>query len=63
MTTVRLGYNTNVEFANMKQCELPIPLSPTPIYFLTDPLRQEFFVRFKGPAESMFTEAQRPTNN
>ncbi|KAK2676463.1 hypothetical protein RAB80_008649 [Fusarium oxysporum f. sp. vasinfectum] len=27
---------------------------PTPTYFLTDPLRQEFFVRFKGPAETPF---------
>ncbi|KAM5518000.1 ubiquitin-conjugating enzyme [Fusarium oxysporum f. sp. phaseoli] len=35
-------------------CKLPIPLSPTPTYFLTDPLRQEFFVRFKGPAETPF---------
>ncbi|KAI1034812.1 hypothetical protein LB506_006190 [Fusarium annulatum] len=36
------------------ECKLSIPLSPTPIYFLTDPLRQEFFVRFKGPAETPF---------
>ncbi|KAF5542690.1 ubiquitin-conjugating enzyme E2 H [Fusarium phyllophilum] len=35
-------------------CKLPIPLSPTPFHFLTDPLRQEFFVRFKGPAETPF---------
>ncbi|CCT64659.1 probable UBC8-E2 ubiquitin-conjugating enzyme [Fusarium fujikuroi] len=35
-------------------CKLSIPLSPTPIYSLTDPLRQEFFVRFKGPAETPF---------
>lgn len=63
MTTVRLCSKTNVDFANMNQCKLSIPLSPTPIYFLTDPLRQEFFVRFKGPAESMFTELHRPNDN
>ncbi|KAF5673635.1 ubiquitin-conjugating enzyme E2 H [Fusarium denticulatum] len=41
--------------ANMIQdCKLEIPLSPTPIHFLTDSLRQEFFVRFKGPAETPF---------
>ncbi|KAF5584607.1 ubiquitin-conjugating enzyme E2 H [Fusarium pseudocircinatum] len=35
-------------------CKLQIPLSPSRIYFLTDLLRQEFFVRFKGPAETPF---------